>query len=396
MEYLPGVRMTTTTPPIGCHVDLFCGPGGFATGFEQAGFSSLLAVDFYPPAIATYRKNHPSAATIMGDIRQVTNQQITSIVSDTKVSVITAGVPCEGFSLANRNRTKFVDDRNFLFLEFLRVVRLLKPPYIVLENVSGITGHSDGYFKSEITKGMQELGYVVDVRMLDAQDYGVPQRRKRVFFIGRAPGWDFRWPAATHGRNDGQKEFVTVRDAIGDLPPLGNNELINEYSEAPSSEYSLMMRGSQNQLLNHRAPNHPAKTIERIERTKPGEPMYPAYRQRVRLDPSRPSPTIISGGIRPQFHYGHPTQARGMSVRERARLQSFPDSYEFIGGLVQGRVLTGDAVPPLLAAAIAKSIANGIAAGFSKKKLQEDKVLIASELARPKQLKALPSLGGNE
>jgi DNA (cytosine-5)-methyltransferase 1 len=388
MQVQPAEQVIRGRPDSGWQVDLFCGPGGFATGFEFAGFQSALAVDFYPPAIHTYRKNHPGTPTILGDIREVDTDLILSAIKGKSISVVTAGVPCEGFSLANRNRGKFVDERNFLFLEFLRVAKAIQSPYVVLENVSGITGHSDGYFKQEITAGMEEAGYIVDCKMLDAQEFGVPQRRKRVFFIGRMPGWAFSWPLPSHGQVAGLRLPVTVADAILDLPPLQNDETITRYRGGPKSAFAKLMRGTQEHLLNHRAPNHPKKTIERIQNTKPGEPMYPAYQQRIRLDPDRPSPTVISGGIRPQFHYGHPTQPRGLSVRERARLQSFPDSYDFVGGLVQGRVLTGDAVPPLLAAAIATSIASGIAIGLSKDLRKLDEKAIEANRQKPVQMEA--------
>jgi len=388
MEARPASDEPTQQPEAGWQVDLFCGPGGFATGFESMGFQSALAVDFYPPAIETYRKNHPYSKTILGDIREVPTSLILKSLKGKAVSVVTAGVPCEGFSLANRNRKKFVDERNFLFLEFLRVAKAVGAPYIVLENVSGITGHSDGYFKNEITRGMQGLGYIVDCVMLDAQEYGVPQRRRRVFFVGRKPGWSFSWPRPTHGLSGGLSPLVTVADAILDLPPLQNNETIVEYASRPKSGFAKSMRGNQKALLNHRAPNHPTKTIKRIEHTKPGEPMYSAYQQRIRLHPDHPSPTVISGGVRPQFHYGHPTQPRGLSVRERARLQSFPDSYEFVGGLVQGRVLTGDAVPPILAGALARSIASGIKAGIDKELKRRDLAEAQRNAAPAKQLEA--------
>ena len=389
MEIRPATIKPTQQPTTGWQVDLFCGPGGFATGFEQVGFQSALAVDFYPPAIETYRRNHPLTETILGDIREVPTSLILQSLKGKHVSVVTAGVPCEGFSLANRNRGKFVDERNFLFLEFLRVAEAVQSPYVVLENVSGITGHSDGYFKDEITKGMQGLGYIVDCKMLDAQEYGVPQRRKRVFFVGRMPGWSFSWPESTHGANAGLLPPITVAEAILDLPPLRNDETIVQYSSKPKGDYAKRMRGDQKVLLNHRAPNHPPKTVKRIEQTQPGEPMYSAYKQRIRLHPNRPSPTVISGGVRPQFHYGHPTQPRGLSVRERARLQSFPDSYEFIGGLVQGRVLTGDAVPPVLAAALAESIAAGFIHGVDEELKKADLTKAKRDLAQPKQLEAL-------
>lgn len=340
------------------HMDLFCGPGGFATGFEWAGFKSVLGLDVHAPSIATYARNHPGCPTILGDIRQVSNEEIQAQIGSATVHAITAGVPCEGFSKSNRNRNRFVDERNFLFVEFLRIVDKFNPPYIVLENVSALTQHSKGFFQDEIKAGMRALGYRVESRVLNALDYGVPQRRKRVFFVGRLPGWSFEWPEATHG--PGLLPPPTVWEAIGDLPPLESKETAEAYLEGPVSDYAAMMKEDCSRLLNHEAPRHPPETIEKIASTVPGEPMYPKFRQRIRLHPDRPSPTVVSGGIRPQFHYGHPTQGRGLSVRERARLQSFPDRYFFEGGVVQGRVQTGDAVPPLFALALARQIAAGL------------------------------------
>lgn len=348
------------------HLDLFCGPGGFATGFELAGFRTLVGLDHHAPSLATYQRNHPRAKTILNDIRAVETEEIHRLLEGQRVDVISAGVPCEGFSMSNRNRTKFVDERNFLFLEFLRVAASLLPPFVVLENVSALTRHSDGFYKREIENGMRDLGYVVESRVLDASNFGVPQRRKRVFFVGRKPGWGFDWPRPTHGPGLGLQPFITVWQAIGDLPPLESDQSRDHYDDdIVPSEYARMMRGQQVDLINHQAPKHPAATIARIEQTPPGEPMYSGFKQRIRLHPDRISPTVVSGGVRPQFAYGHPTQPRGLSIRERARLQSFPDWYFFEGGIVQGRVQTGDAVPPLLAAAIAGQIRASLLAGPS-------------------------------
>ncbi len=341
------------------HLDLFCGPGGFATGFKAAGFHTVLGLDIHEPSVRTFARNHPATSTIHADIRDVSWDDIERRIGGRPIHVISAGVPCEGFSKSNRNRNRFLDERNFLFLEFLRIVEAARPPYIVLENVPALTSHSNGFFKTEIEHGMHALGYVVKSRVLDALEFGVPQRRRRIFFVGSLPGWRFEWPEPTHG--PGRLPPVTVWEAIGDLPALQAGEVANEYGSPPHSEYASRMRGDCQLLRNHEAPRHHPATVRRIAETEPGEPMYPRFKQRIRLHPDRPAPTIVSGGIRPQFHYGHPTQARGLTVREQARLQSFPDSYYFEGGMVQGRVQTGDAVPPILAWRIAEQIAFGLA-----------------------------------
>ena len=337
-------------------VDLFCGPGGFSQGFSNAGFQSVLGVDIHKPSADTFHRNHPTAAVILGDMHKVSDDLIIQSVGDARVDVVAAGVPCQGFSLCNRKRNES-DERNFLFMQFIRVVKLLKPKFVVLENVSGMVSSKNGFFVKEICKAIQEAGYPeVDVRLLNALEYGVPQLRRRLFFVGTTANYEIRWPAPTHGI--GLKPVCSTWDAIGDLPPLKPGQTLEEYSRPPKTEYQKKMRGRMNSLQNHEAPNHPEETVKKIGETKPGEPIYEKFKQRIRLHPERPSPTQVSGGIRPQFQFGHPTQARGLSIRERARLQSFPDSYFFCGGVVQGRMQTGNAVPPFLAQAIAKQISD--------------------------------------
>lgn len=343
------------------HVDLFCGPGGFATGFEWAGFRTLLGLDVHAPSLTTFAENHKDAKTILGDIREIPTVAIRDEIGKVSIDVLSAGVPCEGFSMANRNRTKFTDERNFLFIEFLRLARELKPKVLLVENVANFARHDDGFFGKEVEAGMTELGYQTTSTVLNAASFGVPQRRRRVMFIGILPGYSFAWPKPTHGSDPELAPFVTVGDALlGDLPALDSHEFSEEYLGKPTNDYQKFIRGTQKKLLNHQAPNHPKATIKRIASTFPGEPMYESYKQRIRLHPDQLSPTIVSGGIRPQFAYGHPTQPRGMTIRERARLMSFPDSYNFLGGIVQGRVQTGDAVPPLLARAVAQAIRDAL------------------------------------
>jgi len=339
------------------HIDLFSGCGGFSTGFEQAGFTTELAVDIHPPSIETLHTNHKYATTILGDIRKVSSDLIKNNLSSIDIpSVITAGVPCQGFSLANRKRHA-EDKRNFLFKEFIRIARELKPTAVVLENVSGLVSTKDGEFKTAIAEAISELGYEVHFALLNAADYGVPQKRRRVFFVGVPKGTKWFFPKKTHGIGTG-KNYVTVEEAIlGDLPKLSANDSSSKYKRKPKNEFEVYIRGDVTELTNHKAPNHPIKTIKRIEETLPGDSMYPEFKQRIRLNPKEPSPTQICGGIRPQFQFGHPTQPRGLTIRERARIQSFPDSYHLTGGVTQGRVQTGNAVPPLLAKVIADQLA---------------------------------------
>lgn len=336
-------------------LDLFAGCGGFSAGFHMAGFQTLLANDIHPPSLDTYQVNNPGATVIVGDIRQVSEEMVADGLAGRQVDVITAGIPCQGFSLNNRKRHT-EDDRNYLFEELIRVVAIVKPSVVLVENVSGLRSAGGGKFKSEISKALEKEGYNVQFTMLNAADYGVPQRRQRVFFLATLPDVDVRFPRPTHGPF-GKLPHVTVWEAIGDLPQIVAGESADAYVGPPLTDFQRRMREGSELIQNHIAPLHPAETIEKIGSTIPGQPMYPKFKQRIRLHPDQTSPTQVSGGIRPQFQFGHPTLARGLTVRERCRLQSFPDRYHILGGVVQGRYQTGNAVPPLLAKAIADQIA---------------------------------------
>jgi DNA (cytosine-5)-methyltransferase 1 len=337
-------------------VDLFCGCGGFSTGFEMAGFQSALGADIHPPSVKTFTQNHPAASMIVGDMRKVSDNLVVDAVGAARVDLVAAGVPCQGFSLNNRKRWDR-DERNFLFREFIRVVHLLQPRVVLLENVSGLRSAANGEFVTAIEQAIADAGYRVRSTLLNAADYGVPQRRRRVFFLGVRPDLDLWFPIATH---PAPEDHVTVWEAIGDLPQIGAAESSTRYGDAPFSDYQRLMRAGWSQLYNHVAPAHPPEVIEKISRTTPGSPIYPRFKQRIRLHPDKPSPTQVSGGIRPQFQFGHPKMARGLTIRERCRLQSFPDRYEISGGIVQGRVQTGNAVPPLLASALGREILRAI------------------------------------
>lgn len=343
-------------------VDLFCGAGGLSKGFEMTGrFTPILGVDIFTSAMQTYKRNNPNTSTILGDIRKVTNEQFRAVINDKHVNVVAAGVPCQGFSISNRRRVEN-DARNFLFLEVIRFVNEFNPDVVVIENVSGMRSLGNGQFIEAISEALSTAGtlggYNVNHTFLNAADFGVPQLRQRLFFVATRIGLpNFLFPTPLYG--DGtDRAYNTIRDAIGDLPRIQSGETTNIYNMQPQTEYQILMRNDSTHLYNHVAPKHPIDTVNRIANTPPGQPMYERFRQRIRLDWDMQSPTQLAGGIRPQFQFGHPDIARGLTVRERARIQSFPDDYEFLGGTVQGRVQTGNAVPPLLAKAIANSIIN--------------------------------------
>lgn len=363
-------------------IDLFSGAGGFSVGCQWAGFQSVLGTDYLEPALNTWKENHPHALSVLGDIREIEPTFLSNLLHNkgvNKINLITGGVPCQGFSRSNRKHNDD-DARNFLFLDYMKMVDEFKPDYIVLENVSGMQTTAGGKFVEEILSYMDALGYNAKVQLLNAAEFGVPQIRKRIVFVGvrrnadgskstpeyKYPIGEFKQPLPEGnllGLSE-EKLYRTVYDAISDLPELKSHESANEYSRDPITKYQKLMRGFDTTLeksrcdilSNHVAPKHDQATIEKIRNTKPGEPMYEKFKQRIRLKYSNPSPTQLAGGIRPQFQFGHPSQDRGLTIRERARIQSFPDSYIFYGGTVQERVQTGNAIPPLLAYNVAKEI----------------------------------------
>jgi DNA (cytosine-5)-methyltransferase 1 len=339
--------------------ELFCGLGGLSQGFIQAGFELTLGADIHQPSIESFKVNHPGVRSILGDLKKVSSKQLKDHLDKQGADVMLAGVPCQGFSLANRKRHDD-DERNQLFQDFLRLAKPIKPRAIVIENVSGMRSAGGGSFVPSIKNAIEEeLGLEVHVLFLNAANFGVPQTRERLFFVGLPKGSTWNDPTPTHGPST-SKPYRTVRDAIFDLPALKSGESTSEYLDWPTSDLGKLLRGSETILTNHTAPNHPESTIARIDRTEPGSPLYATFRQRIRLAWDHPSPTQVSGGIRAQFQFGHPGQARGLTIRERARIQTFPDSIQVSGGLVQARVQTGNAVPPLLAQALATSIASAL------------------------------------
>ena len=322
----------------------------------MAGFQIALGVDILIPAINTFRNNHKGTSAILGDINRVSIEQVKDLMNGTQVDVLIGGVPCQGFSLNNRKRHEG-DKRNQLYLEFIRFVRALHPRAVVLENVSGMK--STGNIVEIIERDLSEAsGMNVRSQFLYAPDYGVPQSRLRLLFVGvQGQDFDFNRIIKTNGPETNQP-YLTVGDAISDLPHLEANGRATEYLLEPQNDYQRFMREgvADNQLTNHQAPNHPADVVNMIANTAQGAPLYAKYHQRIRLSLNDLSPTQVSGGIRPSFQFGHPTDARGLTIRERCRIQSFPDHFVVSGGIVQGRVQTGNAVPPLLARAVALAI----------------------------------------
>jgi DNA (cytosine-5)-methyltransferase 1 len=354
-------------------IDLFAGGGGMSYGFKEAGFKVVFACDIDKDVAKTYTTNLPEVIYLVEDIHHVTPNEVMEATGLRKgdVSVMIAGPPCQGFSMMGLRNPK--DPRNKLLQEILRFAEAMKPQWIVIENVPGLLTMEGGEPVKMIYKSLGRLGYKCAHRVLSALDYGVPQKRRRVFFIANNSGDPITFPPPDYGDssipvlekfmlNESGTEVkcnphFVVRDAIGDLPRLKAGEEKDYYASAPFSDYQRMMRdGAPQKLHNHRAPNHTPEVIDRIRKAKPGEKVPYRYSfEKRRLKWDEPSPTMLDGP-RPTWHYAHPEDDRGLSVRERARIMSFPDKFVFVGQIPKQRMITGDAVPPLMAKAVALQI----------------------------------------
>jgi DNA (cytosine-5)-methyltransferase 1 len=381
-------RHTTTDPmpndTLTCS-ELFCGAGGLSEGFHQAGFSILAANDFDAHAVETMRATHPTTRVIHGPIQDISAKDLlkNSGLKKGELDVLSGGPPCQAFSVYNHQRGMH-DERSGLFREYLRVVEELNPKFIVMENVMGILSIEEGLAVKEIQTRLKKLGYDVEYRVLKAEEYGVPQERRRVFFVANRIGAKFAWPSPTHGDqkvNPKLKPCVTVWDAIGDLPSLKITEGSEccDYADAPKTDFQRSMRQGVEKLYNHVAAYLSPINIERLEHIKPGGSwrdipvrLLPAGMKKARrcdhtkrygrLEKKGLASTILTKCDPHWGAYFHPTQDRTLTVREAARIQSFPDSFQFAGPRAEQYRQVGNAVPPLLARVVAASVADAIRA----------------------------------
>lgn len=338
-------------------IDLFSGAGGLSYGFEMSGFEVLLGIDNDAKALETFKENHSGSDILCGDITEITyKKDIKPMIGNKKIDVIVGGPPCQGMSLSGPR--KFDDPRNKLYLSFIRLVREIKPKVFVIENVIGIISLFKGQIKDNIINEFTEMGYKVQFKTLVASDYGVPQNRKRVIFVGtRFDGFEYPTP---------YKNIVTTSMALSDLPPLENElgEDVAEYHSAPQNEYQVLMRKDSKNVLNHIAANHTEKVRNTISLVPDGgnykdlPEEYQGIRNFnvawTRFASWKPAPTIDTGH-RHHFHYKY---NRVPTVRESARLQSFPDRFLFLGNKTQQFRQVGNAVPPLMAKAVADKLAD--------------------------------------
>lgn len=378
-------------------VDLFAGAGGLSCGLRMAGFTSVLANELVPCYAETYQENHPQAMMIAGDIRSVPEEEIKALlgVEDGEVDLVAGGPPCQGFSV-NAPIRSLDDERNHLFKEFIRVVSCLKPKAILIENVPGIISMGKGTVVEQIYKELEILGYSVDHRILFAGHYGVPQMRFRTVFIGiRKTGFPIRFPQPRYDAkavsnftgaktlclkidplfSGEMKKPTTVWDALSDLPEItpGFVHEDQKYASEPSCDYQRYLRKGSVSLNNHKCNRLAKINLERLKHIPQGGSwrdvpfeLLPKGLQRARRSDhtkryGRLSPDGLCSTVLTKCdpHWGsffHPIQDRVISIREAARIQSFPDTYRFTGTTTQQYEQVGNAVPPLLGKAIGDEI----------------------------------------
>ena len=321
-------------------ISLFSGAGGMDLGFIKAGFEICFANDIDSNAVKTYKKNI-GGHIIEGNISEMFMNNY-EIEKYQKIDVIIGGPPCQGFSIAGKIARSFKDDeRNSLYKEFIRVVDVIKPKIVVMENVANLYTYKKGKIKDEIIKNFKDIGYEVEAQILNSANYGTPQIRNRVFFIGKRKDtsikFNFPTPLVT------QDNYKTVREAIGHFPKLLSGEKNINY-------------------FNHESMNHTKQMLEKMSYIKDGGNKLEIpnkygiikgdARKYIRYNSLKPS-FCITGDMRKVFHY---EQNRALTVRELATLQDFPETFEFIGTKISQQQQVGNAVPVNLAYAVAKCI----------------------------------------
>lgn len=378
-------------------IDLFSGAGGLSEGLRVAGFQTLYANEVQPQYAETFQNNHPETIVDARDIRAVDAKLVRNKLrlKRGELDLLAGGPPCQGFSI-NAPVRRRDDDRNHLFKDFLRFASEFQPRAVLIENVPGLVSFSGGSTLHDILEALQQLGYAADVRILYAPHYGVPQTRWRTFVVGLRGQVDPAGAFPAHqnhapirvnftsvfaGRNIVSlpqnvelSPFVSVAEAIGDLPPLKNGESSTDYSDPPSTDFQRLMRMGADELFNHSAPKLGKRNLQRLTHIPPGgnwtsipfELLPPGMQRARQSDHTKRYGRVSAEGLASTIltkcdpHWGayiHYDQDRVFSVREAARLQSFPDRYRFFGSRSEQYEQVGNAVPPLLARAVGAAIA---------------------------------------
>ncbi len=378
-------------------IDLFAGAGGLTCGLKQSGFKSVFANELVSEYGNTYQANHPDTTLLVGDVRQVCEINLKKYlgIKTGEIALVAGGPPCQGFSI-NAPIRSLDDERNHLFKDFLRVVAAILPRAILIENVPGIVSLGKGTVVQQIYRELETMGYKVKHKILFAGHYGIPQMRFRTVFIGiknyageitfPEPAYDAKAVANFTGAQElcistpplfyqHLKPQTTVWNAMSDLPEIANGEINSPsiYTKEPENEYQGYLRKNPVNLSAHYCAKLGEVNLNRLKyipqggswRDIPFE-FLPAGLKRARrsdhtkrygrLHPDALCSTVLT---KCDPHWGsffHPTQDRIISVREAARIQSFPDDYVFTGNITQQYEQIGNAVPPLMGKAIGDEI----------------------------------------
>lgn len=342
-------------------IDLFAGAGGMSLGAEMAGVVTKIAVEMHHAAFDTYRHNHPECIVLQMGVEHMQNLSIPFPSDDL---IVFGGPPCQGFSTSNQRTRSANNKKNWMFQAFIAFVKRTKPAWVVFENVRGILETEGGLFAKQIRKDLEQLGYRCEQGLLNAADFGVPQSRNRFFIIGRLG----EAPPALPSGNDLPR--ISVDDALHDLPALSNGADVDvlAYASEARTDYARRMRNGLIECSGHIVSRNADAIIERYRFIPQGgnwidipEAMMTSYKDRTRchtgiyrrLDPAKPS--VVIGNFRKNMLI-HPHENRGLSVREAARLQSFPDNFVFKGSIGFRQQQVGNAVPPLLAEAVFRTV----------------------------------------
>ncbi|MBQ7573770.1 MAG: DNA cytosine methyltransferase [Clostridia bacterium] len=345
-------------------IDLFSGVGGLSYGFSKLPQFKILVANEIEKDIATaYSLNHPNVQMLNCDINNLTKEMVEKVLQGRKVDLVIGGPPCQSYSTLGKRQ---MDERANLFMQYKRVLKILQPKAFVFENVIGLLSMDKGKLFGQIRAEFEELGYELKYQVLDAVNFGVPQHRERVILVGFKGFNNFTYPTPTHG--EGLKPYVTLNDAIGDLPALKSGEEKNTYIKGITNEFLEFVRdNSLNTIVEHIAPKNGAHLIKIMQTLKDGQskddlpkdirPKSGYGNTYAKLWWNKPSTTITRNFACPSSSRCiHPRDSRAMSIREGARLQSFPDNYKFYGSDNMKRLEIGNAVPPLLSIAIAKQM----------------------------------------
>lgn len=396
-------------------LDLFAGAGGFSLGFHWAGFHTAVAVDLNPNAIETLIGNfsHLGTTVLHKDLRTFTPHQLESLLvkagQSTEFDLIIGGPPCQGWSMVGRGKIRSLsettgrpcplkDPRNELYKRFLGFVKHFQPKVAVMENVTGMLSHAGQNVAELVAENLSKAGYTVTWAKINASEYGVPQFRERLFFVGvrNDLGMKFEFPQTK--KTDGTRQFplTTVRDAIADLPTIrhGTKEWIRPYGSSRNlSVFASRMRAGaeQNSVFDHVCRTHNDQDLEAFRLMKQGgwyrdlPKRLKRYRDDIfedkykKLSWSKPSGCVTAHLSKDCYTHIHPSQARTISVREAARLQSFPDCFFLAGSMSSKFELIGNAVSPIVAETIATEVKRQI---LSKVKKNGQKVT----RSRPKEM----------